>query len=437
MSIASYDVNEGLHAGSPPGVAEWESPVYIDFQNYFDRLVDRIQLDPVVARRLRTPRRIVIVSVPVRMSNGEVRIFPGYRVQHNTTLGPCKGGIRFAPDVSLGEVSLMAMLMTFKCALVGLPLGGAKGGIRCDPSRLNVQERQNLTRRYISEIIDVIGPDHDIPAPDLGTDAQVMGWIMDTYSLARGYAVPSVVTGKPLSIGGSHGRVAATGNSVVYTIRSAAKRMNFPLTRETRVVVQGFGNVGSYAAKGMVEAGCRLVGVSDIWGGVYNPHGLDLQALSTYLEQEKVLKGFPGAEAVTNAQLLELPCDILIPAAIANQITEANVDRLQCRILAEGANAPTSGIATQRLEERGVFLIPDILANAGGVVVSYFEWVQGLQNFFWTEEQVNKELQRIMQDAFDRVYLVGRSEGLGMREAALTVGARKIADAFQARGLFP
>lgn len=434
---AAYHINQGVTPAMPEGMAEWESPFLKDFQTYFDGLAERIQLDPAVACRLRTPRRIVIVSVPIRMDNGEVHLFPGYRVQHNTTLGPCKGGIRYAPDVTLGEICLMAMLMTFKCALVGLPLGGAKGGVRCDPHRLSRTELQNLTRRYTTEIINIIGPDYDIPAPDLGTDPSVMGWIMDTYSLAKGYAVPSVVTGKPLSIGGSHGRESATGNGVVYGIRSAAKRLNFPLGSDTRVVVQGFGNVGFYAAKGMVDLGCRLVGVSDVSGGIYNPAGLDFQQLVGYVEQNKYLEGFPHAEPVANADLLTLPCDVLIPAAVANQITEANVHRIQCRILAEGANAPTTAAATRVLEERGIFLIPDILANAGGVIVSYFEWVQGLQNFFWTEEQVHKELQRIVGEAFERVYLVSQSQGMGMRDASLAVAARRIADATAVRGLFP
>lgn len=438
MSTAeAYHINEGIHSEMPQGMAEWESPILADFQKYFDGVAKRIKLDSAVACRLRTPRRSVIVSVPIRMDNGEVRVFPGYRVQHNTTLGPCKGGIRYAPDVSLGEVCLMAMLMTFKCALVGLPLGGAKGGVRCDPTGLSRTELENITRRYTTEIINLIGPDHDIPAPDLGTDSTIMGWIMDTYSLAKGYAVPSVVTGKPLSIGGSHGRTAATGNGVIYTIRSAAKRLDFPLTSETRVAVQGFGNVGFHAAKGMVDLGCRLVAVSDVSGGLYNAAGIDFAALARYVEKNKVLKGYPEAQAVSNTDVLEVPCDILIPAAVSSQIHEGNVDRLQCRLLAEGANAATTAEATRRLEARGIFLIPDILANAGGVVVSYFEWVQGMQNFFWTEEQVNRELQRIMQDAFERVYLVGQSEGMGMREAGLAVAARRIADATHARGLFP
>lgn len=433
----TYNVNEGIHPGTPAGLTEWEAPILVDFQRYFDGLADKVKLHQEVAIRLRTPRRVVMVSIPVRMDSGEVRVFPGFRVQHNTTLGPCKGGIRYAPDVTVGEVSLMAMLMTFKCALVGLPLGGAKGGIRCEPGALSRLELENLTRRYTTEIINIIGPDNDVPAPDLGTDGRVMSWIMDTYSLATGHAVPSVVTGKPLSIGGSHGRVSATGNGVAYAVNEAAKRLDFPIGGETRVAVQGFGNVGFYAAKALADAGCKIVAVSDVRGGVYNANGLNFSKLSEYISANKFLEGFPGAEPVTNAQLLELPCDILIPAAVSHQITESNVDRIKCKILAEGANASTTSEATRRLEGHGIFLVPDILANAGGVTVSYFEWVQGLQNFFWTEEQVNKELQRIMGEAFDRVYSVAQTEKMGMREASLAVAARRIEDAMLTRGLFP
>ncbi|MBI2343429.1 MAG: Glu/Leu/Phe/Val dehydrogenase [Deltaproteobacteria bacterium] len=411
--------------------------MYREYQHYFDRLAQRIHLDPAVALRLRVPKRIVMVSVPARMDDGTLSLFQGYRVQHNTTLGPCKGGIRYSADVNLGEICLMAMLMTLKCALVGLPLGGAKGGVLCDPHRLSRDELQKITRRYTTEIIRVIGPDHDIPAPDMGTDADVMGWIMDTYSLAKGYAVPSVVTGKPIAIGGTHGREQATGVGVCYALRAAARHISFPFGEGARVIVQGFGNVGSHAARKIASMGSTVIGVSDMTGAVYHPAGLDLEAVREYLAQHRYLKGFPGGEALTNAELLEQPCDILIPAATSHQITEQNADKIQARVIAEGANAALSTGGSAMLEERGVVIIPDILANAGGVVTSYFEWVQGLQNFFWTERRVNSELQRVMDDAFERVYLVSQKERLGMRDASLAVACRRIEAAYQSRGLFP
>lgn len=436
-TLTRTNVNQGITPGPDSIRVEWDSPLFSQFQRYFDGLAERVQLDPEVSLRLRVPRRVVVVTIPARMDDGQMRVFLGYRVQHSSMLGPCKGGIRYAPDVNLGEISLMALLMTMKCALVGLPLGGAKGGVVCDPHDLSRAELQNITRRYTTEIIKVIGPDQDIPAPDMGTDAQVMAWIMDTYSLAQGHSVPAVVTGKPLSIGGTHGRLSATGLGVCFAIQAAARRKQFNLTADTTVIVQGFGNVGYFAADGMRNLGCRVVGVSDIGSAIYNPKGLDLEVIARYVKEHRYLKGCPGGEAMTNAELLEQRCDILIPAATQDQIGAHNVDRIRCQILAEGANAATNPDASQVLEDRGVLVIPDILANAGGVTTSYFEWVQGLQNFFWTEERVNQELQRVMNDAVDRVYQTSQAEGLNMRDASLTVACRRIQDAYRVRGLFP
>ncbi|PIR21632.1 MAG: glutamate dehydrogenase [Deltaproteobacteria bacterium CG11_big_fil_rev_8_21_14_0_20_47_16] len=406
-------------------------------QKQFDLLVERIHLNQNIANRLRNPRRVLIVSVPTRMDNGEVRVFAGYRVQHSQTLGPCKGGIRYAPDVTLGEVCSLAMLMSFKCALVGLPLGGAKGGIKIDPSRLSRRELQNVTRRFTAEILNFIGPDRDIPAPDMGTNAQVMSWIMDTYSASKGYSVPSVVTGKPIAIGGTHGRVPATGNGVVYSVISAAKHIGMTLGDSTTVAVQGFGNVGMYAAKGFAALGCKVIAVSDHRGGVHNPKGLDLDAMEAFQHEHKTIHGFPGGDEIDNSELLSMKCDVLVPAASGHQITMKNVDKIQCRILAEGANEPTNHDASRLLEDNGVFIIPDILCNAGGVIVSYFEWVQGLQNFFWSEEEVNKEMKMIMDNAFARVIEITKKDKMNMRDASMAAAARRIEEAHLARGLFP
>lgn len=432
----NYDVNQGLRHGSSVKVA-WDSPEYTILQNQFDEIADRIGINENIAIRLRTPRRVLMVTVPTRMDNGEVHVFAGYRVQHSATLGPCKGGIRYAADVDLGEVCCLAMLMSFKCALVGLPLGGAKGGVKVDPARLSRRELQNLTRRYTSEIINFIGPDQDIPAPDMGTNAQIMSWIMDTYSTSVGHSVPSVVTGKPLSIGGTHGRVPATGNGVVYSICSAADHLGIKLGNNTTAAIQGFGNVGLYTAKGLVERGVKIIAVTDHLGGVRNDKGLDIAALERHHDQHKTVKDFREGEAITNAELLATQCDILVPAASGHQISMANVDKVQCRILAEGANGPVFPDASKSLEDRGVFVIPDILANAGGVIVSYFEWVQGLQNFFWTEERVNTEMKQIVDNAFARVRTTAVKEKMNMRDASMAVAVRHIEAAHLARGLFP
>lgn len=434
--LDKYDINKGVKKGAPPHVA-WDTPEYNMLQHQFDALAERINLNQNIANRLRNPRRVLVVSVPARMDDGEVRVFAGYRVQHSQTLGPCKGGIRYAPDVTLGEVCSLAMLMSFKCALVGLPLGGAKGGVQVDPTRLSRRELQNITRRYTSEIVDYIGPDRDVPAPDMGTNAQIMSWIMDTYSAAKGFSVPSVVTGKPISIGGTHGRVPATGNGVMYSVQSAAKQIGLTLGASTTVAVQGYGNVGSYAVKGLAALGCKIIAITDHKGGITNAKGINLAELDKYHDEHRTVHGFKDAEAIGNAELFALKCDILIPAASGHQITMNNVNKIQCKILAEGANEPTDPDASRLLEENGVFVIPDILCNAGGVIVSYFEWVQGLQSFFWTEERVNTELKTIMDNAFARVVATAKKDKLNMREASMAVAARRIEEAHLVRGLFP
>jgi glutamate dehydrogenase (NAD(P)+) len=370
------------------------------------------------------------------MDDGSVRVFSGYRVQHNDILGPFKGGIRYHPDVNLGEVSALAMWMTWKCSLAGLPFGGAKGGVACDPTRLSRQELQAMTRRYTAEIRNIIGPEMDVPAPDMGTNEQVMVWILDTYSQHRGHVVPGVVTGKPVEMGGTVGRREATGRGVVYLVAEAAKHLKLDLSRCT-ATVQGFGNVGSVAAAELAKLGIKIVGVSDRTGGFYDPKGLPVDGLLQYVSQNPELAGCPYGEPISNAELLELPCDILVPAALGMQITGENVGRLKCRILAEGANGPTTLEADEILRQKQVFVIPDILANAGGVIVSYFEWVQDLQNLFWSETEVIRGLKRILTKAFHEVLDLSQKEKTDMRLAALMIGIRRVASAMHWRGLYP
>jgi glutamate dehydrogenase (NAD(P)+) len=401
----------------------------------FDIAAAKLNLDTNVAGRLRRPERAMIVSVPTRMDDGRVHVFTGYRVQHNDVLGPFKGGIRYHPAVNLGEVSALAMWMTWKCSLVGLPLGGAKGGMACDPAELSRQELQTMTRRFTAEILNFIGPEVDVPAPDMGTNEQVMAWIMDTYSQHKGHAVPEVVTGKPVAIGGTLGRREATGRGVVYTIIEAAKHLGVDLTKCT-AAVQGFGNVGSVVVKELANIGVKIIGVSDRTGGFFDDRGLPAERLLEVADKNHSLEGCPYGERISNAELLELKCDILIPAALEMQITQENVSRLQCRILAEGANGPTTVEADANLREREVFVIPDILANAGGVVVSYFEWVQDLQNFFWTEEEVNKKLREILVRAFHEVLNMSVKHQVDMRLAALMIGIDRVARAMLWRGLY-
>ena len=417
-------------------LSEFESSLYRTTLTQLDRVADRIQLEPDVHQVLRLPRRALVVSIPVRMDDGTTKVFQGYRVHHSTVLGPTKGGVRYDRGVNLGETTALAMLMTWKCALMGLPYGGAKGGVRCNPRELSKRELEHLTRRYTTEIILLIGPDLDIPAPDLGTDEQVMAWMMDTYSMTQGRSVPGVVTGKPLIVGGSAGRREATGRGLVYTLYQAARRLGQEL-RGRKVVVQGFGNVGSVAARLLWRDGAVVAGISDVKGGIWNPHGIDIRQLEAHIAEAGGVGGFPGADPVSNAELLETGCDILIPAAIGGQIREDNADRIKATIVAEGANGPTTPEADVILRDRGVTVIPDIVANAGGVVVSYFEWVQGLQYYFWRESEIVSRLQEVMTRAFNRVWALGAKEGTDLRTAALMEGIRRVAEGYRVRGLYP
>lgn len=415
---------------------ECETEHFLMAQRQLDEIAEEMGLDRELHERLRYPKRALIVTVPVRMDDGSVKSFTGYRVHHDVTLGPAKGGIRFHPEVNLGEVSCLAMLMTWKCALMGLPYGGAKGGIRVEPWKLSLGENERLTRRYTSEIINLLGPDKDIPAPDMYTNEQTMAWIMDTYSINVGNTVPSVVTGKPVSIGGSLGRVEATGRGVAYCTRRAVAHYGIK-SQAPEVIVQGFGNVGSVAAKLLHASGYKIVAVSDVHGGIYNPKGLDIPRLIAYISEFGKVEGFPGSQPVNNKELLELPCDVLIPAALGGQITEANAGNLKCKIVVEGANGPTTNEADMILLERGIKVIPDILANAGGVTVSYFEWVQGLMHLFWSEDEVNQRLEQIMGRACDQVLELSDKSKLSARMAALRIGVSRIAEAKRLRGLYP
>ena len=414
---------------------EWHSETSDMAVRQFDVAANKLGIDPNVAARLRRPDRAMIVSVPTRMDDGRVQVFTGYRVQHNDVLGPFKGGIRYHPAVNLGEVSALAMWMTWKCSLVGLPLGGAKGGIACDPAHLSSSELQSMTRRFTAEILNIIGPEVDVPAPDMGTNEQVMAWIMDTYSQHKGHAVPEIVTGKPVAIGGTLGRREATGRGVVYMIIEAARYLGIDLSKCT-AAVQGFGNVGSVAVKELANIGVKIIGVSDRTGGFVDTRGLPVDKLLEVADKNHSLEGCPYGDKISNAEVLELKCDILVPAALEMQITEKNAARVQCRILAEGANGPTTPEADAILHDKGVFLIPDILANAGGVVVSYFEWVQDLQNFFWNEAEVNNKLREILLKAFQEVLAMSQKQSVNMRLAALMIGIDRVARAMLWRGFY-
>ena len=417
--------------------AEWDSPMFNLAQRQFLHAAELMNLDENIRDRLLFPARTLIVSFPCRRDEySEVETVFGYRVQHVLTMGPTKGGIRYHEDVNLGEVAALAMWMSWKCALMQLPFGGAKGGVRIDPSKLSRPEVQRLTRRYTMEIVSMIGPDRDIPAPDMGTNAQVMSWIMDTYSQQVGHPVPEIVTGKPVVLGGAHGREEATGRGLVYLIQEAAVHLGMDLTKAT-AVVQGFGNVGRNAALFLTECGVKIIGVSDVSTGIYNPKGLVLSAVAEHVATTGFLKGYPDAEEISNEELLELDCDILAPAALQNQITAANAGRIKCKLLAEGANGPTSLEADEILNERGVFVLPDILGNAGGVTVSYFEWVQNTQEFAWTLEETNDRLHKIMTGAFRRTLLRSQRDKVDMRTAALIEGIERVSQAKLLRGVFP
>ena len=402
----------------------------------FDEAAEYLGLSQAQRAILRKPKRELVVNFPVRMDNGDVEMFTGYRVQHNITRGPAKGGIRFSPHVSLDEVRALAMWMTWKCAVVGIPFGGAKGGVICDPLKMSRSELERLSRRYATEISVLIGPDSDIPAPDMNTNPQVMAWIMDTYSMHRGYSVPGVITGKPLAIGGSEGRLEATARGVQFVTQAAMRDLDM-VPERCSVVVQGFGNVGSITARLLHTIGCRIVGLSDVNGGVYNPRGIDVPLALRYSQEHGTIQGLPNTEKVTNQQLLELPCDVLIPAALENQLTRENASRVCARLVVEGANGPTTPEADHILLDRGITLVPDILANAGGVTVSYFEWVQNLQHFFWSEQEINQRLEGIMNRSYDAVNLKAQEKGTNLRMGAYLVAVARVAEANQVRGVYP
>ncbi len=401
----------------------------------FDQAAEAMHLDSNLRERLKLPQRSLIVSLPVLMDDGHVEVFTGYRVQHDSSRGPSKGGVRYHPDVNLGEVAALAMWMTWKCALAGLPYGGAKGGVQVAPKGLSSAELQRLTRRYAAEIFPLIGPDKDVPAPDVGTDAQIMAWMMDTYSQQVGYAVPGVVTGKPLSLGGSLGREEATGRGVVYVTQEALRHLKLPLENAT-VAIQGFGNVGSHTARIMHQQGARVIAVSDVHGGIYNDKGLDIMHL-LHRDPGLPLSETKQGDFITNEELLQLECTVLVPAALSEQITDRNASSLKCRILSEGANGPTTLEADSILADKGIFVIPDILANSGGVIVSYFEWVQDLQRFFWSATDIQNRLQNIITSAFHRTLHFSTEHQVSMRMAALMTGIDQVAQAHLQRGLYP
>ena len=401
----------------------------------FDRAAQLLDLDPDLYAVMRVPNRELKVYIPVRMDSGRIQVFEGFRVQHNFARVPAKGGIRYAPDVTLDEVRALAAWMTWKCAVVNVPFGGAKGGIVCDPQQMSQGELERLTRRYTAELIDIIGPEKDVPAPDMNTNEQTMAWVMDTYSMHARHTVTAIVTGKPVELGGSAGRREATGRGLLFVINEAIKR--FKMTPpQTRVVVQGAGNVGGTAARLLYEAGYKVVAISDIHGGIYNPNGLNIPDALEYLRQTRSFEDYPEAEQVTNQELLELDCDVLAPCATENQITSHNADRLKCKVLAEGANGPTTAAADSILHEKGVFVIPDILANAGGVTVSYFEWVQDRMGYFWREDVVNQRLQEVMVASFNDVCRYAERHKVDTRTAAYMLAIDRVAYDTRMRGFY-
>ncbi|MGA9884365.1 MAG: Glu/Leu/Phe/Val dehydrogenase [Candidatus Acidiferrales bacterium] len=405
-------------------------------QIQFDMAAEYLKLDQGLRQILRAPKRVLEVSIPTKMDNGQVKVFSGYRVQHNVVRGPSKGGIRYHPNVTVDEVKALAMWMTWKTATVNIPYGGAKGGVICDPKRMSKPELERMTRRYASEILPLIGPEQDIPAPDVYTDAQTMAWIMDTYSMTKGYSALGVVTGKPISIGGSEGRKEATARGVMVGVEEACKVKKLPF-RGASVAIQGFGNVGSLVAKLFAEKKARVVAISDSRGGVFNSRGIDPLKAMRYKERAGTVVGMPGTSRISNDDLLTLKCDVLVPAALESVITLNNVEQIKAKIVAEAANGPTTPHADEVLARRGIMLIPDILANAGGVTASYFEWVQGLQSFFWPVEEVNAKLESVMRRAFLEVFESMRKHRTQMRTGAYVLAVGRVADATLVRGLFP
>jgi len=415
---------------------EWDSPLFLMARAQFEQALPFADVPDFVAERLNFPERAVIVAVPLRRDDGTIKIFPGYRVQHSTVLGPTKGGIRYDAEVTLGECAALATWMTWKCALLRLPYGGAKGGIRCSPRELSDRELERLTRRFTSELVREIGPQTDIPAPDMATNEQTMAWMMDTYSMLHGYAVPEVVTGKPISVGGSIFRREATGAGVVMTAERACQRLGMPLPQQ-RCVVQGFGNVGGVAATELQDKGATVIAVSDISGGVFAPDGLDVPELHAYVAAHGSLEGYEKCTRVTNEELLELECDILFVCAREDQLTGANAERVRTRLVVEGANGPTTIQADAIFDARGISVVPDILANAGGVTVSYFEWVQDLGRLFWDRDEIRGRLADKMMDAFDRVWAVAEEKRITLRQAALVAAIREVGSALETRGIYP
>jgi glutamate dehydrogenase (NAD(P)+) len=427
----------GNPSTAQPPVEIHRASAYSVAQEQLTRVAKVMDLDEDMVEYLRMPRRELIVHFPVVMDDESIRMFTGFRVHHNTTLGPTKGGIRYHPDVDLDECRALAMWMSWKCALMNLPYGGAKGGVIVDPKALSQNELRRLTRRYATEITPFIGPEIDIPAPDVGTNAQIMAWIMDTYSMHKGYSVPAVITGKPLGVGGTVGREYATGLGVTYVTRAMLKRKLGKNIEDATVAVQGFGNVGSWTARTMHERGARVVAVSDVHGGVYHPLGLDPRHLRAFADQNGTVMGYPGADTLTNEELLELDVDILVPAALEGQITVENADLIRARVVAEGANGPTTPEADEILNDKGIMVIPDILCNAGGVVVSYFEWVQDLQAFFWDEGEIRHQMERKLLDNLDEVLSVTLRANQDLRTAAYTIAIGRIIQAVKMRGIYP
>jgi glutamate dehydrogenase (NAD(P)+) len=422
---------------NPQAEAHLKGPLFLNALATIREAGKLINCDPNIMERLQRPRRCLTVSIPIRMDDQSVKVFTGYRVQYNSTLGPYKGGIRFHQNVDLAEVVGLAALMTFKNSVLGLPLGGAKGGICVDPTRMSRAEKQNLTRRYASEIAPFVGPTKDIPAPDVGTDAQTMAWFMDTYSQEQGgFAQPGVVTGKPVEIGGSLGRNHATGLGVIYVCERAMERLGINMSG-SRIVIQGFGNVGSFAAKFASDRGARIIAVSDVHGGYFNGDGLDVSELMRYMSEHKSLKNYPKAQKISNEELLELECEALIPCALEGQIDVHNAEKIKCKLIVEGANGPVSNLATKILDRRGIFIAPDVIANGGGVIVSYFEWVQDIMSFFWDEADIDNKLKSIILKAFDSVYTFKEEKKVDMRTAALATSVQRLEKAMLLRGLYP
>ncbi|MGI8995760.1 MAG: Glu/Leu/Phe/Val family dehydrogenase [Pyrinomonadaceae bacterium] len=401
----------------------------------FDRAAKLLDLNPDLYAVLRVPNRELKVYIPVRMDSGRIQVFEGFRVQHNFARGPAKGGIRYAPDVTIEEVRALAAWMTWKCAVVNVPFGGAKGGVICDPLQMSLGELERLTRRYAAELIDIIGPEKDVPAPDMNTNEQTMAWIMDTYSMHARHTVNAVVTGKPVDLGGSKGRREATGRGILFVVNEAIKRFKMA-PPSTRVVVQGSGNVGGIGAQLMHEAGYKVIAISDVFGGIYNPNGIDIPAALEHLKATRSFEEFAGVEQVSNAELLELDCDVLVPAATENQIRSDNAGRIKCKVLAEGANGPTTAAADEILHNKGIFVIPDILANAGGVTVSYFEWVQNRMGYFWKEDVVNERLQDVMVASFNDLVKFADTHGVDTRTAAYMLAIDRVAYDTRMRGIY-